>query len=135
MKAKEIISNVVLGAAAGIAIGVTIEFIFSYIYGGTASEAVYSPGVPEFLESFANVHTAVLIERVIYAVFGIVASFAGKVYEDEKRPVLLSRALHFGIILGFGILAGAYSSVFLAGPLWYFLQKHEKPEEPEPEEP
>lgn len=41
----------------------------------------------------------------------------------------------FSIPLIVGILAGAYSSVFLAGPLWYFLQKHEKPEEPEPEEP
>ena len=34
-----------------------------------------------------------------------------------------------------GILAGAYSSVFLAGPLWFFLQKNEKEKEPEPEEP
>ena len=41
----------------------------------------------------------------------------------------------FSIPLIVGILAGAYSSVFLAGPLWYFLQKNEKPEEPEPDEP
>jgi len=41
----------------------------------------------------------------------------------------------FSIPLIVGIVAGAYSSVLLAGPLWYFLQKYEKPEEPEPEEP
>jgi len=41
----------------------------------------------------------------------------------------------FSIPLIVGILAGAYSSVFLAGPLWFFLQKNEKEKEPEPEEP
>ena len=41
----------------------------------------------------------------------------------------------FSIPLIVGIVAGAYSSVFLAGPLWYFLQKNERPEEPEPDEP
>ena len=41
----------------------------------------------------------------------------------------------FSIPLIVGILAGAYSSVLLAGPLWYFLQKNEKEKEAEPEEP
>ncbi len=41
----------------------------------------------------------------------------------------------FSIPLIVGILAGAYSSVFLAGPLWFFLQKNEKAKEPEPEAP
>jgi len=41
----------------------------------------------------------------------------------------------FSIPLIVGILAGAYSSVFLAGPLWFLLQKNEKAKEPEPEEP
>ena len=41
----------------------------------------------------------------------------------------------FSIPLIVGILAGAYSSVFLAGPLWFFLQKNETAKEPEPEEP
>lgn len=108
MKAKEIISTVTLGAACGIAIGVTIEFIFSYIFSETITKVLYSPGVPEFLNSFTNIHTAVGIERVVYALFGIVATFAGKLYENEQRPLLLSSALHFAIVLSFGILAGAY---------------------------
>ena len=41
----------------------------------------------------------------------------------------------FSIPLIVGILAGAYSSVFLAGPLWFLLQKNEKAKESEPEEP
>lgn len=41
----------------------------------------------------------------------------------------------FSIPLIVGIVAGAYSSVLLAGPLWYFLQKNEKPQEEETEEP
>lgn len=41
----------------------------------------------------------------------------------------------FSIPLIVGIVAGAYSSVFLAGPLWFYLQKNEKTKEPEPEEP
>lgn len=41
----------------------------------------------------------------------------------------------FSIPLIVGILAGAYSSVFLAGPLWFFLQKNEKAHEAEPDEP
>ena len=41
----------------------------------------------------------------------------------------------FSIPLIVGIVAGAYSSVFLAGPLWFYLQKNEKTKEQEPEEP
>jgi len=41
----------------------------------------------------------------------------------------------FSIPLIVGILAGAYSSVFLAGPLWFLLQKNEKAHEAEPDEP
>lgn len=41
----------------------------------------------------------------------------------------------FSIPLIVGIVAGAYSSVLLAGPMWYLLQKSEKEPEPEPDEP
>uniref|UniRef100_UPI0023F3718D DUF3021 domain-containing protein n=1 Tax=Propionimicrobium lymphophilum TaxID=33012 RepID=UPI0023F3718D len=68
----------------------------------------YSPGVPEFLNSFGNENVAVLIERLIYAAYGIISSFAGLLYRNETRPLILNTALHFGIVLICGIAAGSY---------------------------
>ena len=103
MKTKKIVGLTLVGACIGITIGTSIELIFSSLYSSS-----YSPGVPEFLNSFGSENVAVLIERLIYAAYGIISSFAGLLYRNETRPLILNTALHFGIILICGIAAGSY---------------------------
>lgn len=103
METKKIVGLTLVGAGIGIIIGTSIELIFSFIYSSS-----YYPGVPEFLNSFGNENVAALIERLIYAVYGIIGSFAGLLYRNETRPLILNTALHFGIILICGIAAGSY---------------------------
>lgn len=103
MKTKKIVDLTLVGACIGITIGTSIELIFSSLY-----SCSYYPGAPEFLNTFRNENVAVLIERLIYAAYGIISSFAGLLYRNETRPLILNTALHFGIILICGIAAGSY---------------------------
>ena len=103
MKTKKIVGLTLVGACIGIIIGTSIELIFSSL-----SSSSYYPGAPEFLNTFGNENVAVLIERLIYAAYGIIGSFAGLLYRNETRPLILNTALHFGIILICGIAAGSY---------------------------
>ena len=103
MKTKKIVGLTLAGACIGITIGTSIELIFSSLYSSS-----YSPGVPEFLNSFGNENVAALIERLIYAAYGIISSFAGLLYRNETRPIALNTAMHFGIVLICGIAAGSY---------------------------
>lgn len=103
MKIKNILTNTILGSCVGIAIGTTIELVFSALFG-----PVYSPGLPSFLTQFDNVHTGVLIERVVYAFYGVICTFAGKIYESETRPLPLSTAIHLAITVSCGVGAGVY---------------------------
>ena len=103
MKTKKIVGLTIVGACIGITIGTSIELIIS-----SFSSSSYYPGVPEFLNSFENENVAVLIERLIYAAYGIISSFAGLLYRNETRPLILNTALHFGIVLICGIAAVSY---------------------------
>ena len=103
MKTKKIVGLTLVGACIGIIIGTSIELIFSSL-----SSSSYYPGAPEFLNTFGNENVAVLIERLIYAAYGIIGSFAGLLYRNETRPLILNTAMHFGIILIYGIAAGSY---------------------------
>lgn len=103
METKKIVGLTLAGACIGVTIGTSIELIFSSLY-----SCSYYPGTPEFLNTFRNENVAVLIERLIYAAYGIISSFAGLLYRNETRPLILNTALHFGIILICGIAAGSY---------------------------
>ena len=103
MKTKKIVGLTLAGACIGITIGTSIELIFSSLHSSS-----YCPGVPEFLNTFGNENVAVLIERLIYAAYGIISSFAGLLYRNETRPIALNTAMHFGIVLICGIAAGSY---------------------------
>ncbi|MCI6584828.1 MAG: DUF3021 domain-containing protein [Mobiluncus sp.] len=111
MKTKEVIGMALLGACVGVAIGTTIELVFSLTFAGTS----FSPGTPEFLNGFTNSNLAVFVERVVYALYGIICSFAGLLYRDEHRPVALSAAMHFGVVILCGIAAGSYLKWWSSG--------------------
>ena len=107
METKSIIGLTLVGACIGITIGTSIELIFSSL-----SSSSYYPGAPEFLNSFGNENVAVLIERLIYAAYGIISSFAGLLYRNETRPLILNTALHFGIVLTVkSLIAGSTSNL------------------------
>ncbi|MCI6573910.1 MAG: DUF3021 domain-containing protein [Actinomycetaceae bacterium] len=110
MRTKEVVSTAALGACVGIAIGVTIELICSYIAGQG-----YSPGTPGFLDGFENINNAVLIERVIYALYGAICAFASLLYGNEKRPLMLTSAMHGSIVLICGLAAGTYLKWWKSG--------------------
>lgn len=93
--------RILVGAGLGVLIGTILELIFSSLVGGS----LYTPGVPGFLTQFSNQNVAVLTERVIYALLGIIQVFAAKIYESERRPVAQSTLLH--LALTFVTVAGA----------------------------
>ncbi len=103
MKIKNILPELVLGACAGIAIGTSIELIFS-----ASVEPTYTPGMPSFLEQYSNIHIGVLIERVVYALYGVICALAGRIYKNENRPLVLSTAMNVAIIAGCGLSVGFY---------------------------
>ncbi|MCI5825775.1 MAG: DUF3021 domain-containing protein [Arcanobacterium sp.] len=103
MKIKDIVATTVVGACIGITIGTSVELLFSALYSSS-----FSPGTSAFLEGFANVHVGVLIERIVYAVYGVICAFAGLLYRNETRPITLTSAIHFAIVLICGIAAGSY---------------------------
>ncbi|XCB29476.1 DUF3021 domain-containing protein [Arcanobacterium hippocoleae] len=64
--------------------------------------------MPSFLEQFSNPHTGVFIERIVYALYGVICAFAGKIYENETRPLILATGLHLVIVVCCGLAAGIY---------------------------
>lgn len=82
-----------LGAIAGIAIGTTLELVFSAFRG-----SVYLPGTPEYLAKFQNQIVAVGLERLNYAVLGIILLFAASLYDKENISLLKASVLHLLVI-------------------------------------
>ena len=91
---RSIFVRIVKGAASGIAIGCLIELLFSALFAGNS----YVPGVPGFLASFANMNVAVLVERVLYALIGVAGVMASSLFDNEKRPLIVSTSIHCIVI-------------------------------------
>lgn len=105
-----LIKTLMVGGASGIAIGCMIELLFSYL----SAQGAYAPGAPSFLERFSDVHQAVLIERGLYALIGVVSMLAARVYANEQRSLLLSTVLHVGavgvMVMAAGLILGWFKS-------------------------
>ncbi|MDY6050804.1 MAG: DUF3021 domain-containing protein [Rothia sp. (in: high G+C Gram-positive bacteria)] len=95
--------KILIGALIGIAIGCTMELLFSALMGST-----YVPGVPSYLAQFDQQNTAVLVERLIYAGLGAVHYCAADLYKNERWPLALATLVHAAIVLTSVLLAGAY---------------------------
>lgn len=103
---RSIFVRIVKGAAYGIAIGCLIELLFSALFAGNS----YVPGAPGFLATFANMNVAVLIERVLYALIGVVSVMGSLLFDSEKRPLIVSTSIHFIVcaitVCGIGVVLG-----------------------------
>lgn len=94
MKVANLGKKAVNGAIVGIAVGCLIELFSSSFYG-----ASYSPGNPDFLALFANQHVAVLVERIVYALLGVMFALGAEIFEVERLSLASATALHFAMTL------------------------------------
>ena len=60
----------------GIGIGSILSLAFSLIHGD------YSPGVPEFLESFSNTNKAMVVQTIIFVVLGVLQGFSSEIFKN-----------------------------------------------------
>ncbi|MBY4798219.1 DUF3021 domain-containing protein [Collinsella sp. AGMB00827] len=104
--------DIILGMLGGIVIGTTLELLGSAVHGGSA----YVPGVPSFLASFANEHTAVLVERIVYALLGLTMNLPRRLFDLDRLSLAAATALHFLIVIGSLLVAGIYLQWAQMGP-------------------
>ena len=92
----------------GIGIGSILSLAFSLIHGD------YSPGVPEFLESFSNTNKAMIVQTIMFIVLGILQGFASEIFKnvDEQnfKTIFLK---HYLLIMFPLLLAGYYLKWFV----------------------
>ncbi len=81
--------RIALYALVGLFIGSCLELLFSALESST-----YVPGSPQFLEQFANQHTAVLIERLVYLALGAVVGLSSEVFDFETWSLGRATAVH-----------------------------------------
>lgn len=114
----KILSTAAVSALVGLAIGTTLELIFSVGMGHS-----YSPGIPAFLAEFSNPLVAILITRALYMVLGIICGLARVVYDIERLSLFAASLIHLticalaflviGTYLKWGIGLGALLSFFI----------------------
>ena len=91
----------------GIGIGSILSLAFSLIHGD------YSPGIPEFLESFSNTNKAMIVQTIIFIVLGILQGFSSRIFknvgEQNFKMIFLK---HYLLIILPLLLAGYYLKWF-----------------------
>ena len=92
----------------GIGIGSILSLAFSLIHGD------YSPGVPEFLESFSNTNKAMVVQTIIFVVLGVLQGFSSEIFknagEQNFKMIFLK---HYLLIMLPLLLAGYYLKWFV----------------------
>ena len=92
----------------GVGIGSILSLVFSLIHGE------YTPGVPEFLDSFSNTNKAMIVQTIIFIVLGILQGFASEIFKnvDEQnfKTIFLK---HYLLIMLPLLLAGYYLKWFV----------------------
>ena len=92
----------------GIGIGSILSLAFSLIHED------YSPGVPEFLESFSNTNKAMIVQTIIFIVLGILQGFSSEIFknagEQNFKMIFLK---HYLLIMLPLLLAGYYLKWFV----------------------
>ncbi len=111
------IAKLISSAFLGIGIGSTLNLVFSSFHGA------YSPAVPSFLSQYDSLLTAMFLQTVVFAGLGVIPSYAGNLFANEQRGLLVNTILHFTLIF-LPLLAAAWFlhwSTNLPGLLWMGL--------------
>ncbi|OKL49915.1 DUF3021 domain-containing protein [Boudabousia marimammalium] len=82
--------NLMLGALTGLAIGVTLELVFSF-----AISNQYTAGLPSYLDSFGNQNVAVLMSRGIYMMLGVGMQLLSGLYDSDRFSLMSATVLHY----------------------------------------
>ena len=100
--------KMVVFSLIGVGIGSILSLVFSLIHGE------YSPGVPEFLDSFSNTNNAMTVQTIIFIVLGILQGFASEIFKnvDEKNFKMIFLK-HYLLIMLPLLLAGYYLKWFV----------------------
>ena len=100
--------KMVVFSLIGVGIGSILSLVFSLIHGE------YTPGVPEFLDSFSNTNKAMIVQTIIFIVLGILQGFASEIFKnvDEQnfKTIFLK---HYLLIMLPLLLAGYYLKWFV----------------------
>ena len=103
----KLLKKMVAFGLMGIGIGSILSLAFSLIHGD------YSPGVPEFLESFSNTNKAMIAQTIIFIVLGILQGFSSGIFknvgEQNFKMIFLK---HYLLIILPLLLAGYYLKWF-----------------------
>ena len=104
----KLLKKMVAFGLMGIGIGSILSLAFSLIHGD------YSPGIPEFLESFSNTNKAMIVQTIIFIVLGILQGFASEIFknvdEENFKTIFLK---HYLLIIFPLLLAGYYLKWFV----------------------
>lgn len=122
----ELAHSAFISALIGLAIGTTLELVFSVGMGYD-----YSPGVPAFLSQFESPMVAILITRALYMVLGLICGLSCAIYNNERLSLLAASLIHIvicaagflliGYILKWGISAGVIACFLIVYAAIYIV--------------
>lgn len=100
--------KIVVFSLIGVGIGSILSLVFSLIHGE------YSPGVPEFLDSFSNTNNAMTVQTIIFIVLGILQGFASEIFKNaDEQNFKMIFLKHYLLIMLPLLLAGYYLKWFV----------------------
>ena len=100
--------KIVVFSLIGVGIGSILSLVFSLIHGE------YSPGVPEFLDSFSNTNNAMTVQTIIFIVLGILQGFSSEIFKNvDEQNFKMIFLKHYLLIMLPLLLAGYYLKWFV----------------------
>ncbi|MDO5722572.1 MAG: DUF3021 domain-containing protein [Actinomycetaceae bacterium] len=81
--------RVIFYATLGLTIGILIELVVS-----SANGTTYLAGDPDFLNQFSNHNLAVLIERLVFALLGVVMGLSSELFNRDSWSLGRATAVH-----------------------------------------
>lgn len=92
---RSLLTDTLLGVVIGLAVGSILELLFSWSLSGSGA---YCPGVPSFLAQFDDMNAAVAVERLVYALIGVVSCLAARVYRSPRLTLAGATAVHVAVV-------------------------------------
>lgn len=108
-------------AALGLFIGVFVSQVISLIISYCHQDGLYTPVVPELIQSAGNELNAVTVQFLLSALMGIIIGGASIIWEKKEWSLLRQSLLFFAIIL-VATLPPAYVCHWMDHNLWGILR-------------
>lgn len=93
---RSLLADTLLGVVIGLAVCSILELLISwFLY----DKGTYYAGVPSFLGQFDDMNAAVAVERLVYALIGVVSCLAARIYNSPRLTLAGATLIHVVIIL------------------------------------